>query len=92
MLIEEKDFTLELNDLNYKFDLYLMHTINAKDESKKREELKIYGYGMSLNNCFKVITNYRLEKKIETTSLKKYIEMYKIEQDKLTEELAKIKQ
>ena len=58
---------------------------------KRREEFKVEGYGMSLESCFKVIINYRIAKKVETTSLKEYIRMYSEESQKLTEELSKLK-
>lgn len=91
MTIEEKDFKLELNELNYRFDLSLLSVINAKDPEKRREEFKLYGYGMSLENCFNVIINYRIDKKIEVIDLKTYVRMYKVELDKLSEELSKFK-
>ncbi len=89
MTIEEKDFTLEYNDTNSKFDLYLLHVVNAKDETKRREELKIEGYGMSLESCFRNIINYRIDKNHEILSLKEYIEEYRKEKDELMRVLVK---
>jgi len=91
MTIEEKDFKLELNETNYCFDLYLLHVINAKDPEKRREDFKLNGYGMSLKSCMKVIINYRINKEIDIIDLKGYIQRYSKIQDKLTEELSKLK-
>ena len=59
MVIEESDFKLEYEENSNKFDLYLLHTINAKDEEKRRDEFKIDGYGVSLESAIKRIINYR---------------------------------
>ena len=79
MVIEESDFKLEYEENNNKFDLYLLHIINAKDEDKRREEFKIDGYGISLESAIKRIINYRLEKRLNVTTLKDYLLQYKEE-------------
>ena len=79
MVIEESDFKLEYEENSNKFDLYLLHIINAKDEDKRREEFKIDGYGMSLESAIKRIINYRLEKRLNVTTLKDYLLQYKEE-------------
>lgn len=84
MVIEEKDFKLELNPANSKFDLYLLHVINAKSDEKRREEFKLEGHGMSLETCFRYIINYRIEKQHEILSLKEYVLAYKKEKEDLT--------
>ena len=73
MVIEESDFKLEYEENSNKFDLYLLHIINAKDEDKRREEFKIDGYGISLESAIKRIINYRLEKRLNVTTLKDYL-------------------
>ena len=77
MVIEESDFKLEYEENSNKFDLYLLHIINAKDEDKRREEFKIDGYGISLESAIKRIINYRLEKRLNVTTLKDYLLQYK---------------
>ena len=79
MVIEESDFKLEYEENSNKFDLYLLHIINAKDEDKRREEFKIDGYGTSLESAIKRIINYRLEKRLNVTTLKDYLLQYKEE-------------
>ena len=79
MVIEESDFKLEYEENSNKFDLYLLHIINAKDEDKRREEFKIDGYGISLESAIKRIINYRLEKRLNVTTLKNYLLQYKEE-------------
>ena len=79
MVIEESDFKLEYEENSNKFDLYLLHIINAKDEDKRREEFKIDGYGVSLESAIKRIINYRLEKRLNVTTLKDYLLQYKEE-------------
>ena len=79
MVIEESDFKLEYEENSNKFDLYLLHIINAKDEDKRREEFKIDGYGISLESAIKRIINYRLEKRLNVTTLKDYLLQYKEE-------------
>lgn len=83
MIIEEKDFKLELNELNSKFDLYLLQVINAKSEEKRREEFQLEGYGMSLETCFRYIINYRIQKEHEIMSLREYVLAYKKEKEDL---------
>ena len=79
MVIEESDFKLEYEENSNKFDLYLLHIINAKDEDKRREEFKIDGYGISLESAIKRIINYRLEKRLNVTTLKDCLLQYKEE-------------
>ena len=79
MVIEESDFKLEYEENSNKFDLYLLHIINAKDEDKRREEFKIDGYGISLESAIKRIISYRLEKRLNVTTLKDYLLQYKEE-------------
>ena len=83
MVIEEEDFKLEFNDINHKFDLYLMYVVNAKNPEKRREEFKLFGYGMSLKNCMDKIINKRISTENEVLSLKEYVKLYKEELDKL---------
>ena len=68
MTVTEKDFMLEYNPINAKFDLSLLQVVNAKNEEKRREEFQIEGYGMSLESCFRYIINYRINKEFETLS------------------------
>ena len=63
MIIEEKDFKLSQIDSFDRFDLELLHIINAKNSEKRREEFKIEGYSMSLETCLQRIINYRLSNK-----------------------------
>jgi hypothetical protein len=81
MIIEEKDFKLELNPINTKFDLYLLQVVNAKNEEKRREEFQLEGYGMSLETCFRYIINYRIDKKHDILSLREYVLAYKKEKE-----------
>ena len=85
MVIEESDFRLELNEANYKFDLYLLYVVNAKDPEKRREELKLNGYGMPLESCLDKIIKARITRQKSVVDLKTYIKMYKEEVDKLSE-------
>lgn len=88
MKIEEKDFILTLNELNYKFDLELLQVVNAKSEEKRREEFQLEGYGMSLETCFRYIINYRIAKNHEVLSLREYIAAYKKEKEDITKVIA----
>lgn len=85
MIIEESDFRLELNEANYRFDLYLLYVVHAKDPEKRREELKLNGYGMDLKNCLDKVIKARISRKVEIMDLKTYIKMYKEEVDRLSE-------
>jgi len=79
MTIEESDFKLEYDEGCDKFDLYLLYTINAKNEEKRREELKLEGYSMDLTSCINRIIRYRLKKKLDIVDLKTYIKEYQDE-------------
>jgi len=83
MKIEEEDFTLEYDDNCNRFDLYLMHTKNAKDPEKRADELKIYGYGMPLSMCVSKIINYRIAKGHDVLSLEQYFEEYRKQFERL---------
>lgn len=88
MIIEEKDFKLTQDDCYDRFTLELLCIINAKDAEKKREEFKIEGYSMTLENCLNKIINYRLANKKEVYSLKEYIQEYRDEKGKLNKLLS----
>lgn len=90
MIIEEKDFRLEQHDCYDRFDLELLHVVNAKDPEKRREEFKEAGYAMTLDTCLNKILNYRIDKKIEVGTLADYIKLYR-EERKLLSELLGLK-
>ncbi len=68
------------------FHQYLQTLINAKDASKRREELTLEAYGVPLERALKRIINYRLSKRKEVYILKEYLSDFKKEK----EELAKL--
>lgn len=76
MVIEEKDFKLEFDEDCSRFDLYFLKVINAKDPDKRREEFVLRGYGYTLEAALKLVIDNRLSKRIETISLKSYLEEY----------------
>jgi len=90
MIIEEKDFKLELNEFNDRFDLYLLVVINANKPDKRREEFKIVGYDMRLETCIHKIINYRLKNKVETISLYTYLQSYRSIKNELIKDLDQI--
>jgi hypothetical protein len=83
MIIEESDFKMEGADDYNTFDLYLLYVVNAKDPEKRREEMKLRGYNMSMELCIKTIVNYRISKKLDITTLKVFLDTYKDEVKKL---------
>ena len=83
MVIEESDFRLEsLSDMSHFWDLELLYTIKPKG-GEPREEFKIAAYGIKLETAIDKIINYRIRKKVETTSLENYLSMYKKEKEQL---------
>lgn len=86
MVIEGEDFKLEYLDEYDCFDVYTIKVINAKDASKRREELTLEAYGVPLERALKRIINYRLSKRKEVYTLKEYLSDFKKEK----EELAKL--
>ena len=76
MIIEEPDFRLTLSASGLSWDLELLRTIKSRDGSAK-EEFRLEGYGIPIDRCLQIISNYRLEKKQEVYTLKKYISDYK---------------
>lgn len=89
MIIEESDFKLEYEENSNWFDLYLLHVVNPKDPEKRREEFKIAGYGMPIDSAIRRIINYRLNKKLDVTTLKEYLQEYR-NQLKEIEKLVKL--
>lgn len=85
MIVKEHDFELELNEGCIKFDLSILYVVNAKKEDKKREEMKLVGYGMTLETCLHYIINYRLSQKKDVYSLKEYLDEFKNEMKKLSD-------
>jgi hypothetical protein len=75
MILEAEDYRMECS--RDRFDLYLLKTINAKDEEKRREEFVLEGYDMTFETCLKVIIYYRLEKKLDITDIKTFLKEYK---------------
>ena len=84
MIIEESDFKLTLSVTGLSWDLELLREIKSRDGSV-RKEFKLEGYGMSMDRCMQIITNYRLEKNKEVYSLKEYIRDYKHQIQQLKE-------
>lgn len=84
MIIEDIDFKMEWIEDSLKFDLYTIHVVNAKSEEKRREELKLVGYAMTIPTCLHHIINYRLSKNKETYSLKEYLKDFNKEVKILT--------
>ena len=70
MIIEEPDFKLTLSASGLSWDLELLRTIKSR-------EFKLEGYGIPIDRCLQIISNYRLEKQQEVYTLKKYISDYK---------------
>lgn len=85
MIIEGEDFRMEHVEDSTQFDLYTIHVVNAKSEEKRREELKLVGYSLSITSCLQHIINYRLSKNKETYTLKEYLKDYKAEAKLLTD-------
>lgn len=77
MVIQEKDFLLEYDEDNNRFDLSLLYVKNAKNPEKRVEEFKIYGYGMTLDSCLSTIINIRISKKFTVLTLKEYLKEYR---------------
>lgn len=84
MIIEENDFKLEFDDGCYRFDLYLLHIVNAKSDEKRREEFKLEGYSMTLTSAIRRIILYRLNKKLDVVSLENYLKEYKNEAERIS--------
>lgn len=84
MIIEGEDFKMELveNSLIC-FDLELLHVVNAKDPTKRREEFQGAGYGLTRETCIQKIIHYRLKNKKEVYSFKEYLEALKEERLKI---------
>lgn len=83
MKIEGEDFLMEYDEGCNKFDLSIMYVKNAKNPEKRSEELKLYGYGMTMESCIRKIINYRLSKTKDIYSLQEYIKEYRKEIDKI---------
>lgn len=90
MIIEESDFRLEQQGDYDTYDLELLYIVNAKDADKRREEFRNCGYNMSFEKCMRLVINYRLSKRIDTTSLSQFVKEYKEEREKLSK-LASLK-
>ena len=87
MVIEEEDFKMELVEDSNRYDLYTIYVVNAKIPEKRREELKLIGYAMSIEKCIDLIIMNRLKKKKEIYSLKEFISEYKEETKKLRDSI-----
>lgn len=83
MVIEGEDFKLEYLDEFNCFDVYTIKVINAKDASKRREELNLDAYGATFEGALNRIINYRISKKKETYSIKEYLIAFKKEKEEL---------
>ena len=77
MTIEESDFRLtSVNDYSNLFNLEILTVIN-KGKSNERKEFKNVAYGVSLENAIKKIAFYRTSMKLDTCTLKEYVETFK---------------
>lgn len=82
MVIEESDFRLSNDGESTHWDLELMRTVRPKGKPE-RQEFGDPMYGMPLEKCIKIITNYKLNKKKENWELKEFINEYLKELDKV---------
>lgn len=91
MVIEESDFILtQVNEHSPKWDLELLYTIRPKGK-ESRQEFKIAGYGMPLENAVHRIINYRIHNKHlnDAIQMKDYIKEFR-DQVKILEKIFNI--
>ena len=82
MTIQDIDFKIiPINENSYFFDLELLKEVKGKVET--REEFKNVGYGLTLENCIKKITMFRISKKQEIYTLQQFLTEYKKINDEL---------
>ena len=79
MIIQGEDFIMELVPGTNVFDLQLIHIVNAKDESKRREEFKDAGFGLSREGCLERIIHDRLRRKKDVYTPSEYLKECKEE-------------
>ncbi len=85
MIIQGEDFVMELVEGTERFDLKLIHVVNAKIPEKRREEFKEAGYAMSREKCLEIIINDRLKRKKDVYTPTEYLKEFKAERIALKE-------
>ena len=81
MVIQGEFFRLTpVSEHSTQWDLELLYKIKGKNP---RDEYKNAGYGMSLDNAIRKCIQYALNQKLETVSLKEYLEEYRQMQKEL---------
>ena len=76
ILIKSKDFSMEQVKTTSCFDLSILTTVN-EGKSNERMELKLWGYGMTIESCVKTIITHRLAQLDKTFKLEEYLNYYR---------------
>lgn len=76
MEIQGEDFKLKYEGNSNYWDLYMMKVIHKDDPDKRREELTIFGYSLTLVSAIQRIIQHRLITKQEVYTLKGYVHSY----------------
>lgn len=76
IIIEEKDFKMVQSiKTSPFFDLYLPYIVN-EGKSNQREEMKLFGYGMSFEACIDILIKKKLSEKKDSYSIEEYLKSY----------------
>lgn len=76
LLIKGKDFSMEQVKTTSCFDLSVLTTVN-EGKSNERMELKLWGYGMTIESCIRTIITHRLSQIDKTFKLEEYLNYYR---------------
>lgn len=77
ILIKGEDFEMEQVKTSSSFDLSVLTPIN-EGKDNERQEMKLWGYGMTFEACLKTIIIHRMSELKETFSVAEYIDRYKL--------------
>lgn len=85
MVIEESDFRLTPIKEGVKaFDLEILVTVRPKGKPE-RQEFQNAGYAMSIESALDRVINHRISNKLDSTSMKEYLRLYREERSKINE-------
>lgn len=69
----EKGFTIEDNDFRMEFDGRVGFDLYLKNS---KDKFVLYGYNIPFKNCLKRIQYYRINKKLDKTSIGEFLKEY----------------
>ena len=78
LVIKDSDFEMVQVKTSPFFNLSILTPVNESKENE-RSEMKLFGYGMTFEDCLREIVSLKLSRTEGTFTVSQYVEMYEKE-------------